>query len=87
MMVEATFFYAVDGMVASTYPGWLQSSFDMLTGIFDLVGLRTNIRKTLGMVCRPCQAAGVQADEAYTDRMTGKERRSKERQRERVLCP
>ena len=70
-MVEATFFYAVDGMVASTYPGWLQSSFDMLTGIFDLVGLRTNIRKTVGMVCKPCRASRVRVDEDCTWRMTG----------------
>ena len=63
MMVEATFFYAVDGMVASTYPGWLQSSFDILTELFDRVGLRKNVRKTVGMVCMPCQAAGVREDE------------------------
>ena len=62
-------------------------AFDMLTGIFDRVGLRTNVRKTVGMVWRPCRAAGVRADEAYTRRMTGEGRSFKERQREKVLCP
>ena len=39
------------------------------------------------MVCHPCRAAGVQADEAYTRRMTGVGRNYKERQQERVSCP
>ena len=53
LKVKVEFFYAGDGMVASTDPGWIQLAFDMLTGIFDRVGLRTNVRKTMGMVCRP----------------------------------
>ena len=38
-------------MVASTYPGWIESAFDMLTGIFYRVGLQTNVYKIVGMVC------------------------------------
>ena len=53
-------------MVASTNLGWLQTAFDKLTGIFDRVGLRTNIRKIVGIVCQPCQADRVRVDEAYT---------------------
>ena len=55
-------FYADDRMVASKYPVWIQSEFVMLTRIFDRVGLRTNIRKIVGMVCRPFQAADMQED-------------------------
>ena len=73
-------------MVASTNPGWLQTAFDTLTGIFDQVGLRKNVRKTVGVVFRPCRAVGVQADEAYKLRMTGEGQRYQERQRERVQC-
>ena len=62
-MVKVELFYADEGLVASTDPGWLQSEFDTLTGLFDQVGLRTNVRKTMGMVCRTCWAAGVRADE------------------------
>ena len=43
--------------------------FDMLTGIFDQVGLQTNFQKTLGMVCRPFREDGARTDEAYTKRM------------------
>ena len=52
LMVKAEFLYVDDCMVAYTDPGWLQSAFDMLMEIFDQMGLRTNIHKTVGMVCR-----------------------------------
>ena len=84
---ESEIFYAGDGVVASTYPGWLKSAFVLLTGVFDRVGLRTNSCKTVGLVCRPFWAAGVRADEAYTRRMTGEGRCFKEQQRGRVSCP
>ena len=86
---EIGIFYADNGVVASTDPGWLQSEFDFLTGLFDQVGLRTNVRKNVGIVFRPRRAAGVREDEAYTRRMTVEVRCFKERQREwqRVSCP
>ena len=52
--MKTAFFYADNGMVASIDPGWLQSDFDTLRGIFDWVGLQTNVCKTVGMVCIPC---------------------------------
>ena len=61
LTVNAEFFYADDGVVASTDPGWLQLAFDLLTGIFDWVGLWTNVCKTVGMMCRPCRVAVVRA--------------------------
>ena len=61
-------------MVASTDPGWLQSEFDTLTGLFDPVGLRTNVCKTVGIVCRTFRADGVRVDKAYTQRMMGEGR-------------
>ena len=85
--MKVDFFYADNMMVDSTDPGWLQSEFDTLTGLFDRVGLRKNVSKTAGMVCSPCWAAGVRADKSYTGWMTGEVRSFKERQRERVLCP
>ena len=81
LTVKAELFYVDDGLVASTYPGWLQSPFRMLTGMFNRVGLRKNLCKTVGVVCRPCRAAGVRADKAYTHQMTGEGRIFKERQR------
>ena len=87
LTTKAEFFYANDGMVASTDPGWIHLAFDILMGLFDKVGLRTNVRKTVGMVCRNFWAAGVRAEEAYASRMTGEGRILKEREQERVLCP
>ena len=38
-------FYAGDGMVAFTNPVWIQTTFGMLMGIFDRLGLHKNIQK------------------------------------------
>ena len=87
LTVNAELFYANNGVVASTDPGWLQSEFDMMMGLFDRVGLQTNVRKTVGMVFRTFQAAGVQAEKSDTWRMTGEGSSFKVRQQERVICP
>ena len=42
---QAALFYADDGMLASSYPQWLQWAFTQLVGIFDRVGLKTNCNK------------------------------------------
>ena len=76
------FVYTNDGVVASKDLEWLQLPFNMLTGLFDRVGLRTNVHKTVGMVCCSCWASGVRADKSYTWRMKGEGRSSKERQQE-----
>ena len=44
-------FYAEDGMVASLDPRWIQGAFSTLVSLFDKVGLHTNVRKTIKMVC------------------------------------
>ena len=46
-------FYVGDGTVALLDRQWLQGAFSILVGLFDRVVLRTNIRNTVGMVCRP----------------------------------
>ena len=84
--MKAEFFYADDGVVAPTDPGWLQSAFDFLTGLFDRVGLQTNVRKTVGMVCRPCWESRVRAVKSYARSMTGEGRIFKEWQRKQVSC-
>ena len=58
-------------MVALSDPQWLQGAFSTLVGLFDRVGLRKNVRKTVGMVFRPCQAEGTQLEAAYWRQMTG----------------
>ena len=79
---QAALFYADNGMVVSSEPAWLQGAFTPPVGIFERVGLMTNVGKTVRMVCHPCQAgAGNRTEEAYGRRITGEGRSYAERQR------
>ena len=81
---QAALFYADDGMVASSVPHWIQWEFNALVGLFEFVGLRTNVGKTVIMVCRPCQAEGNQLEAAYGQKIPGDGPAYRERQKERV---
>ena len=62
---QSAIFYAEDGMVVSSDPAWLQGAFTALVAIFDRVGLMTNVRTMVSMVCHPCQTgAGNRTEEA-----------------------
>ena len=50
----ADFFYADDALVASLPPEKFQRTFNVLTDLFDQVGLHTNLHKTVIMDCRLC---------------------------------
>ena len=59
-------------MVVSSDPAWIQGAFSALVAIFDRVGLLTNIKRKVSMVCHPCWAgAGNRTEEAYSRRVTG----------------
>ena len=74
-------------MVISSDPNWLQGAFSALVAIFDRVGLRTNVNKTVSMACHPCRAGyGNRTTAGYSRRLTGVRKTFKERQRERVAC-
>ena len=47
----AAYFYAKKSLVASNQPERLQRLFDVLTRLFNQVGLWINTAKTVGMVC------------------------------------
>ena len=83
---QAALLYADDGMVASSDPQWLQGSFNTLVGLFDRVGLQTNIGNTVGMFCHPCQAAGNLSKAAYGRRVTGEGTTYRERLKGQVAC-
>ena len=68
---QATLFYADDGMVSSSDPRWLQWAFTTLVGIFDRVGLKTNMGKTFRMTCRPFPEVGNRSEAAYGYTITG----------------
>ena len=59
-------FYADDGMVGATDPKWIQGAFSSLVAIFDRVGLLTNVRKTVSMVCHPCRAGPETGQRRHT---------------------
>ena len=83
---QSALFYAYGSMVASSDPVWLQGDFSTLVGMFDQVGLRTNFRKTVSMVYRPCQEAGTQLGAEYERRMAVAVLSYRERYRVRVQC-
>ena len=69
---QSAVFYADDGMVVLSDPAWIQGAFSALVAIFDRVGLRTNVGKTVSMACHPCRAgAGNRTKAGYSRRLTG----------------
>jgi hypothetical protein len=58
--------YIDNELVASRDPVWLQSSFDILVGLFERIGLFTNAAKTKVMMCTPGRIRECYSDEAYT---------------------
>ena len=60
-----TYFYANDGLMASTQPERLHRVFDVLTGLFNHIGLHKNTAKTVGMVFHPYHSPGGMLEEAY----------------------
>ena len=78
--------YSDYGMVASSDPRWLHGAFITLVGLFNRVGLWTNVRKIFGMVCHQCQATGNQLEAEYGQRMTGKGTSKREQHKRRVQC-
>ena len=79
-------FYVDDIMVAFSEPQWLQGAFSTLVRLFYRVGLRTNVGKTISMVCCPCQAAGNQSKAAHGIRMTGEGPSYWEKHKGQVQC-
>ena len=78
--------YEEHGMAAFLDPQCLQGSFITLVGLFDRVVLCTNVGKTVGMVYRPCQAAGTQSEAMFNRRIMVEGPSYQERQKGRVQC-
>ena len=80
-------FYANDGIITLPKPARTQLALNVLTGLFDRVGLQTNVSNMVGMVCQPCYIFGIHLEAAYTRRMMGVCPYFWEWQRERFRCP
>ena len=81
------YFYAGDGLVASTQPERLQGVFDVFTGLFRQVGFRTNTSNTVSMALQPCHVPVRMSSEAYKRWTMGIGPTFPERQRRRVEFP
>ena len=79
-------FYEDDGMVALLDPRWIQGKFSTLVGLFDRLGLRTNVEKSVGMVYRLLQAAGTHSEVACGRQMKGEGPSYQKRHKGRVQC-
>ena len=61
----AVYFYSGNGLVASTQPERLHRAFNILTGLFYWVGLKTNTRKMVIIAYQPFHAPVRMLVEAY----------------------
>ena len=50
----ALYFYADNGLITSTQPERLQWVLNILSGLLDRVGIRTNKQNMVSMACHPC---------------------------------
>ena len=71
MQHRAAFFYTDEVLVISTDPVCIQVLFDTLNGLFDRVGLRTNVGTMVGIICCPCRTVGTQLEALYERQMMG----------------
>ena len=69
MQTLVTLFYTDDRILASPLTDNIQGPLDVLMGLFDKVGLRKNVNKTVRMVYQPCCTLERQSAVAYTWRM------------------
>ena len=67
--VLVSIFYADNGLIAARDPEVLQTAIDLLTGLFDRVGLQTNTKKTEAMVFLPGRVRTSLSEAVYRARM------------------
>ena len=65
MLHRSTFLYADNRLFASTEPFYLQGAINTLTGLFNILGLRKNIRNKFEVLCCPCFTVGTQPEASY----------------------
>ena len=76
-----------DGLIALTRPECIQWEFEILTGLFDRVGLWKNKKKAVGMVFQTFHISGRHSKEYYKGCMTGEGSNNQDCQRQCVRCP
>ena len=70
--------YANDGLLMYTWVERLQSAFNILTELFDCIGLIKNMSKMVSMALQPRHVIGGHSIEAYGLWMMGEEMKHRE---------
>ena len=83
----AKLFYADNIILSSPQTAIFQEALDVLTSLFDQVGLRKNVNNMVGIVFQPCCNTVRKYDVAYTWRMKGEVLSHRSRQKQRVQFP
>ena len=65
------FFHSAVSLLFLSSKSQFQLDLDVLTGLFDRVGLHTNVKKPVRMACQPCHIVGGHSEVAYMRWMTG----------------
>ena len=60
------FFYVDDRLMASQIPARIQEALDVLTGLYDCVGIQKDVINMVGMTCLPCLTPRSLSDVFYT---------------------
>ena len=81
------YLYVNDGLIVLTQPEKIKSEFDVLTCLFDRVGLRMNTKKMVSMSFQPCYDPGQMSSEAYKRRTTRTGPTFQYQQRRKVYFP
>jgi hypothetical protein len=64
-------FFVDDGSVSARCPVWLQSSFDILTQLFERIGLLANANKMKVMICMPGKIQVAPTETEYASQRVG----------------
>jgi hypothetical protein len=64
-------FFVDDGLVSARCPVWLQSSFDILTQLFERISLLANADKTKVMICMPGKIRVAPTEREYASQQAG----------------
>jgi hypothetical protein len=64
-------FFVDDRLVSARCPVWLQLFFDILTQLFERIGLLANADKTKVMICVPGKIQAALTEEEYANQQAG----------------
>ena len=67
-------------------PVWVQMALTVVVGMFDRVGLKTNLGKTKSILCTPGFIRGKQGVAAYNRRVKGEGTTFRDQKINRVIC-